>query len=112
MAAFSCGTDAEIFGSLMMLACGSPAAILPSSLSASSMRWSGCRYSGKLAMMRPAREMSRDIRQFDDVGLRVSGGHLAELTQRVVDALVWLQVLRKAGDDAARQGNVTRYSAV
>ena len=41
-----------------MLASG-VAVIAPSSASASPMRWSSSRYSGKLAMIRPAREMSR-----------------------------------------------------
>ena len=47
-----------MFGSLMMFASGFSVSA-PSSASASPMRWSGCRYSGKLAMMRPASEMSR-----------------------------------------------------
>ncbi len=58
MAALSCGMDAEMFGSLMMLAPGALASS-PSSASASSIRWSAFRRSGKLAMMRPASEMSR-----------------------------------------------------
>ncbi len=58
MAAFSCGMDAEMFGSLMMLAPGVLASS-PSSVSASAMRWSSWRYSGKTAMIRPASEMSR-----------------------------------------------------
>ena len=47
-----------MLGSLMMFASGVLASS-PSSASASSMRCSGVRRSGKLAMMRPAREMSR-----------------------------------------------------
>ncbi len=50
--------DAEMLGSLMMLAAGVLASS-PSSVSASGMRWSSFRYSGKTAMMRPASEMSR-----------------------------------------------------
>jgi hypothetical protein len=58
MAALSCGIDAEMFGSLMMFAPGVLASS-PSSASASSIRCSALRCSGKLAMIRPAREMSR-----------------------------------------------------
>ena len=58
MAAFSCGTEAEMFGSLMMLALGVLASS-PSSARASPIRWASVRRSGKLAMIRPAREMSR-----------------------------------------------------
>ncbi len=47
-----------MLGSLMMLASGFLASA-PSSASASSMRCSGVRRSGKLAMIRPASEMSR-----------------------------------------------------
>ncbi|CAM5284115.1 hypothetical protein SALBM217S_06196 [Streptomyces griseoloalbus] len=50
--------DAEMFGSLMMLAAGVFASS-PSSARASGMRWSSVRYSGNTAMMRPASEMSR-----------------------------------------------------
>ena len=47
-----------MFGSLMMFAPGVVASS-PSSASASPIRWSSARYSGKTARMRPAREMSR-----------------------------------------------------
>src|SRR5262245_59804585 len=57
MAALSCGTDALMFGSLMMLASGRLASS-PSSVSQSGTRWAAVRPSGKLARMRPAREMS------------------------------------------------------
>ncbi len=58
MAAFSCGIEALMFGSLMMLASGCLASS-PSSASASSIRWSAVRRSGNCAMIRPASEMSR-----------------------------------------------------
>ena len=58
MAAFSCGIEALMLGSLMMLAAGVWARA-PSSASASGMRWSSGRRSANAAMMRPAREMSR-----------------------------------------------------
>ena len=47
-----------MFGSLMMFASGRVAR-LPSSVSASPMRWSSRRRSGNSARMRPASEMSR-----------------------------------------------------
>ena len=47
-----------MFGSLMMLASGVLASS-PSSARASSIRWSSLEALGKLAMMRPASEMSR-----------------------------------------------------
>jgi hypothetical protein len=50
--------DAEMFGSLMMFASG-VLARSPSSARASGMRCPSSRYSGKRAMIRPAREMSR-----------------------------------------------------
>jgi hypothetical protein len=46
-----------MFGSLMMLASGVKASS-PSSARRSGMRWASVRQSGKLAMMRPASEMS------------------------------------------------------
>jgi hypothetical protein len=46
-----------MLGSLMMLASGFVASS-PSSASSSSIRCAGVSFSGKLAMMRPAREMS------------------------------------------------------
>ena len=49
--------DALIFGSLMMFASGALASS-PSSVSASGIRCSSVRLSGKLARMRPASEMS------------------------------------------------------
>ena len=58
MASFSCGIDALMFGSLMMLASGVLASS-PSSARASPMRCSGSRCSGNEAMIRPASEMSR-----------------------------------------------------
>ncbi len=58
MAALSCGIEAEMFGSLMMLASGVWASS-PSSASASPIRCSSVRRSGKAAMIRPASEMSR-----------------------------------------------------
>ena len=58
MAAFSCGTEALMFGSLMRLASGVFASS-PSSARSSFWRWSGGSRSGKLARMRPASEMSR-----------------------------------------------------
>jgi len=57
-AALSCGIDALTFGSLMMLASGFWARA-PSSAMSSLRRGAGYRCSGKRAMMRPAREMSR-----------------------------------------------------
>ena len=58
MAAFSCGTDALMFGSLMMLASG-VCASSPSSARASPTRRSSASRSGNCASMRPASEMSR-----------------------------------------------------
>ncbi len=57
-AAFNWGTEAEMFGSLMMFASGVFASA-PSSASASAWRWSSDSRSGNWAMIRPAREMSR-----------------------------------------------------
>ena len=57
IAATSCGMDALMFGSLMMFASGVLASS-PNSVSASGMRCSSVRLSGKLARMRPASEMS------------------------------------------------------
>ncbi len=57
MAAFSCGIDALMFGSLMFAA--GVWASLPSSARSSSMRCVSVSLSGKLAMIRPASEMSR-----------------------------------------------------
>ncbi len=58
MASFSCGTEALILGSLMMLASGVFASS-PSSPSASDTRCCSSRRSGNWARMRPASEMSR-----------------------------------------------------
>ena len=58
IAAFSCGTEALMLGSLMMLASGFLASS-PSSARASPTRCSSVRQSPNAAMMRPAREMSR-----------------------------------------------------
>ena len=58
MAAFSCGSEAEMLGSLMMFADGSCASS-PSSASASAWRCSSVSRSGNCAMIRPASEMSR-----------------------------------------------------
>ena len=58
MAALSCGTEALMFGSLMMFASG-VRHMRPSSARASAIRCSGFRSSGNAAMMRPEREMSR-----------------------------------------------------
>ncbi len=58
MAAFSCGIDAEMFGSLMMFASGSVASP-PSSASASPTCCASVSFCGKAARMRPASEMSR-----------------------------------------------------
>ena len=58
MAALSCGIEALMLGSLMMLASG-VLARSPSSASASSMRCSSVSRSGNGARMRPASEMSR-----------------------------------------------------
>ena len=58
IAALSCGIDAEMFGSLMMLASGVFASS-PSSDSASGTRWASVSRSGNFARMRAAREMSR-----------------------------------------------------
>ena len=57
-AAFSCGTDAEMLGSLMMFASGDFASA-PSSASASGSCWSAGSRSANDATIRPAREMSR-----------------------------------------------------
>ena len=58
MAAFSCGTEAETFGSLMTLASGRSTRA-PSSARSSEKRWSSVRASGKEASTRAATEMSR-----------------------------------------------------
>ena len=58
MAALSWGTEAEMLGSLMMLASGVLASA-PSSASASPTRWSALSRSGNNARIRPASEMSR-----------------------------------------------------
>ena len=58
MAAFSCGTEALMLGSLMMLASGFLASS-PSSDSASATRCSSLKCSGNCARIRPASEMSR-----------------------------------------------------
>ena len=58
MAAFSCGIEALMLGSLMMLASGRLARS-PSSARASSIRLSSGRRSANCAMIRPASEMSR-----------------------------------------------------
>ncbi len=57
-AAFSCGTDAEMFGSLMMFA-ASVFASSPSSASASGTCCSGGSRSANWARIRPASEISR-----------------------------------------------------
>ncbi len=54
----SWGTEALMFGSLMMLASG-VCASSPSSASASGTRWSSSSSSGNWARIRPASEMSR-----------------------------------------------------
>jgi hypothetical protein len=58
MAALSWGTEAEMFGSLMMLASGFLASS-PSSARSLAMRCSGLSSSGNRARMRPDSEMSR-----------------------------------------------------
>ena len=58
MAARSCGIDALMFGSLMMLA-ADVFATSPSHASSSGTRWCSVNRSGKAAMIRPASEMSR-----------------------------------------------------
>ncbi len=58
MAAFNCGTEALMLGNLIMFASG-VFAKAPSSANASDTLSSGFRRSGKVARMRPAREMSR-----------------------------------------------------
>jgi hypothetical protein len=58
IAALSCGIDALMFGSLMMLASGVLASS-PSSASASSTRCSSVRWSGTPRGCAPASEMSR-----------------------------------------------------
>ena len=58
MAALSCGTEAEMLGSLMMFASG-VCARAPSSARASGCCCSGVSRSGNWARIRPAREMSR-----------------------------------------------------
>ena len=58
MAAFSCGIEALMLGSLMMLASGVFASS-PSSASESGTCWSSGSRSAKLARIRPASEMSR-----------------------------------------------------
>lgn len=57
MASSICGTDAEMFGSLMMFASGVLASA-PSSARASGMVCSGVSLSGNAARILPAREMS------------------------------------------------------
>ena len=57
-AAFSCGMDALMFGSLMTLASGVVTST-PSSASASGTRCFSSRKSGNEARIRPASEMSR-----------------------------------------------------
>ena len=57
MAATSCGTDALIFGSFIMLASGL-LANSPSSDSASVTRWSWVKFSGKFASILDASDMS------------------------------------------------------
>jgi hypothetical protein len=54
----SCGIEALMFGSLMMLASGVVASS-PSSASASSTRCASVRWSGNVARIRAASEMSR-----------------------------------------------------
>jgi hypothetical protein len=58
IAAFICGTDAEMFGSLMMFASGRRQS-WPSSARWSPIRCSGFSESGNAATMRPESEMSR-----------------------------------------------------
>ncbi len=58
MAVLSCGIEAETFGSLMMFASGDWVSA-PSSARLSGILWASVRFSGKLAMMRPASEISR-----------------------------------------------------
>jgi hypothetical protein len=58
MAAFSCGTEALMLGSLMMLASGRVVSS-PSSARSSAPFCSAPRKSGNAAMIRPASEMSR-----------------------------------------------------
>ena len=58
MAAFNCGMDALMFGSLMTFASGVVTSS-PSSASASGTRCSGSSSSGNWARIRPASEMSR-----------------------------------------------------
>jgi hypothetical protein len=57
IAAFSCGTEALMLGSLMMLASGS-SVFLPSSVSVSGTRCSGLKLSGNWPSTRAATEMS------------------------------------------------------
>ena len=57
MAALSCGTEALILGSLMIFASG-VLARRPNSASASGIRCASVKLSGKLATIRPAREIS------------------------------------------------------
>ena len=58
MVAFSCGTEAEMFGSLMTLASGRVTSS-PSSVRSSLTRCSAVRASGNCASTRAATEMSR-----------------------------------------------------
>ena len=58
MAAFICGIEALMLGSLMTFASGVFTSA-PSSARPSGMRWSGVSRSGKAARSRPASEMSR-----------------------------------------------------
>ena len=57
MAATSCGTEADIFGSLITLAFGLRT-ISPSSMSPSSCFWSSFKFLTKVALILPAREIS------------------------------------------------------
>ena len=78
MAAFSCGIEALMLGSLMMLASGRLASS-PSSARASATRWSSGSRSAKPARIRPASEMSRV--STGDAGLR--GVRLDDREERV-----------------------------
>jgi hypothetical protein len=58
IAAFNCGTEALTLGSLMILASGFSVSS-PSQVRSSLSFWLAVRFSGKFAMIRPAKEISR-----------------------------------------------------
>ena len=51
------------------------------------------------------RDGGRDIRQLDDIGFRLQR-ELAEFREFIIHLLLWLQLFREIGQDAARQRNI------